>query len=181
MILDKLLAFDPTANPKDLTGVAGTYASTNVLDWGNLGLPSTSSTILGVGQVRDMGIGDDPALKLMVQVNIAFAGGTSVQVAVQGAIDDGTGNPSTFNTWYSSPAFATAGLNVGSRLLQMDFPRPPDGIAIPRFVRLAYVTLGTFTAGKLVSYLVLDRDDQPYQSTDNSILGGYPAGINIAN
>lgn len=181
MILDKLLGFDPIDNPRNLIQVAGTYASNNVLDWGNLGLPSTSSTILGVGQVRDMGIGDDPALKLLVQVGTAFLGGTSLQVAVQGAIDDGTGNPSTFNTWYTSPAIALASLVAGGRLLNMDFPRPPQGIAIPRYVRLAYITLGTFTAGTVISYLVLDRDDQIYQGTNNSILGGYPAGINIAN
>jgi hypothetical protein len=37
------------------------------------------------------------------------------------------------------------------------------------------------TAGNVSSYLVLDRDDQFYSSTDNSIMGGYPAGITIAN
>ena len=33
----------------------------------------------------------------------------------------------------------------------------------------------------VVAGVVLDRDDQMYNSTDNSIMGGYPAGINIAN
>jgi len=60
-------------------------------------------------------------------------------------------------------------------------PRPPDGIAIPRFLRMSYAVAGaTFTAGTVVSAIVLDRDDQPYLSTNNAILGGYPAGINIA-
>lgn len=178
MILDAFQFFDLPSAPRDLAQVAGTYASTNVLDYGILsGIPSSASG----GGARDMGIGDRPALKLLVQVSTAFAGGTSVQVAIQGAIDDGTGNPSAFNTWYTAPATALAALNVGSRLMDMDFPRPPDGSAIPRFVRLAYITLGTFTAGKIVAGVVLDRIDQAYQSTDNAVLGGYPAGLTVAN
>ncbi len=178
MILDAFQMFDLPSAPRDLAQVAGTYASTNVLDYGILsGIPSSANG----GGARDMGIGDDPALKLFVQVSTAFAGGTSLQVAIQGAIDDGTGNPSTFNTWYLSPAIALAALDVGSRCLQIDFPRPPDGIAVPRFVRLAYITLGTFTAGKVIAGVVLDRDDQMYQSTNNAVLGGYAAGITVSN
>ena len=66
--------------------------------------------------------------------------------------------------------------------MNIDFPRPPDGIAVPRFVRLLYtVGTATMTAGTVSSYIVLDRMDQMYQGTDNSILGGYQAGINVAN
>lgn len=175
MILDALLRF---SDAQSLVGAAATTASTNVIDFGiNSGIPSFANG----GGARDMGIGDDPALKLCVQVGTTFTGGTSLQIALQGAIDDTTGAPSTFNTWYTSPAIALAALNAGSRLFDMDLPRPPDGIAIPRFIRLAYITLGTMTAGTINAYLVLDRIDQPYSSTDNSVLGGYPAGINIAN
>ena len=47
---------------------------------------------------------------------------------------------------------------------------------------MSYAVAGaTFTAGQLVSGVILDRDDQMYQGTDNSIMGGYPAGINVAN
>ena len=178
MNLDAYQFFDLPSAPRDLAQVAGTYASTNVLDYGVLsGIPASASG----GGARDMGVGDNPALKLLVQVSTTFVGGTSLQIAIQGAIDDLTGNPSTFNTCYTSPAIVTANLNAGSRLFDIDFPRPPDGIAIPRFVRLAYIILGTMTAGKVVAGVVLDRVDQPYSSTDNAILGGYPAGINIAN
>lgn len=179
MILDALLGFDNISAPRDLAQVAGTYASTNTIDWGiaQPSLPALSTTV----GARDMGIGDHPALKFVVQVSTAFAGGTSLQVSIQGASDDGTGVPAAFSTWWSSPAYVTASLDVGSRLLNMDFPRPPDGLAVPRFVRLLYTIVGTMTAGKVVSYLVLDRDDQMYQGTNNAILGAYPAGINIAN
>jgi hypothetical protein len=63
----------------------------------------------------------------------------------------------------------------------MDFPRPPAGIAVPRFLRLGYVSTGTHSAGALGAWIVLDRMDQMYQSTGNAILGGYPAGLTVAN
>lgn len=175
MILDALQRFDDNVS---LAIVAGTQASTNVLDYGiTSGIPSSANG----GGARDMGIGDSPALKLLVQVGTAFAGGTSLQVAIQGAPDNGSGAPGTFVTWYSSPAILTAAMNAGSRLLEMDFPRPPDGVVVPRYVRLLYTVVGTMTAGTVTSFVVLDRDDQMYNSTDNSTMGGYPAGINIAN
>lgn len=174
MILDSLLQFSSAQ------AVTSTAASTNVVDWHISGLP-----VLSANQgARDMGIGDDPALKLLVQVNTAFvsAGGATLVVTLQGAPDDGTGVPGSYSDWWSSPAYTAAQMNAGSRLFDMDFPRPPDGVGMPRFVRLNYtVAVSTFSAGKLDAYIVLDRDDQIYQGTDNSIMGGYPAGITVAN
>lgn len=181
MILDKLLMFDPTDSPRNLAQVVGTYASSNTVDLGlNSGIPSSANG----GGARDLGIGDDPALKMLVQVTTTFAslGAGTLQLALQGAVDDGTGNPAAFSTWWTSSAYALAGLNAGSRLYDMDFPRPPDGVAIPRFIRMLYTIAGaTMSAGQIVSGIVLDRDDQIYSGTDNSVLGGYPAGINVAN
>lgn len=181
MILDNLQMFDPPSSPRNLAQVVGTYASQNTLDYGILsGIPSSANG----GGARDMGVGDDPALKLLVQVGTGFASGGAgtLQVSLQGAPDDGTGNPGAFTSWWSSPVYALATMNAGSRLMNMDFPRPPDGVAVPRFVRLSYVIAGaTMTAGTVVSGVVLDRDDQMYNGTDNSVIGGYPAGINVAN
>lgn len=178
MILDAYQMFDSGSS---LAIAAGTQASANTLDYGILsGIPSSANG----GGGRDMGIGDHPALKLVVQVSTTFTSGGAgtLAIAFQGAVDNGAGIPAAFSTWWTSPTYALAALNAGSRLFDMDFPRPPDGIAVPRFVRLLY-TIGTatMTAGVVQAYVVLDRDDQMYNSTDNSILGGYPAGINIAN
>lgn len=178
MILDALQQFD---NAVSLAIAPGTQASTNILDYGILsGIPSSANG----GGARDMGIGDDPALKLLVQVGTTFTSGGAgtLSVAIQGAPDNGSGAPGTFVTWYVSPAYALATLTAGGRLLNMDFPRPPDGVVVPRFVRLLY-TVGAvaFTAGTITAFVVLDRDDQMYNSTDNSVLGGYPAGITINN
>lgn len=177
MILDALAMFDPPGSPLNLAQVAGTYDSANILDLHMLGIP-----VLANGQgARDMGIGDDPAIKILCQVITTFLGGTSIQAVLKGATDNGAGAPAAFSTWWTSPVYALATLNAGSRLFSMDMPRPPDAVAIPRFLKMSYITLGTFTAGNIVDGLVLDRDDQPYAGTDNSVLGGYPAGINIVN
>ena len=182
MILDALLQFD---NAASLAIAAGTKASTNVIDFGlgtsaNPAIPSNANG----GGARDMGIGDDPALKLLVQVSTTFTSGGAgtLSVAIQGAPDNGSGAPGSYTTWWTSPVYALATLVAGARLLNMDFPRPPAGVAVPRFVRLLYTVAGaTMTAGAVSAYLVLDRDDQMYNSTNNAVLGGYPPGIAISN
>lgn len=178
MILDANLQFDSAAN---LAQIVGTYNSANIIDLHGTGLLPTLANLQGA---RDMGVGDDPALKLFVVVTTTFTSGGAgtLQVNLQGATDNGSGAPAAYSTWWSSPAYALATLNVGSQLMNMDMPRPPDGIAIPRFLRLTYGIAGaTMTAGTVAAYLVIDRIDQYYSSTDNSVLGGYPPGIAIAN
>lgn len=174
MILDANLQFDSAAN---VFSNGSTVNSTNIIDLHMAGLPTLSNN----QGARDIGIGDDPALKLLVQVTTAFSGGTSCSVTLEGATDNGSGGANSFSAWWVSPAYAVATLIVGARLLDMDMPRPPAGIAIPRFLKLVYTCVGNVTAGACSSYIVLDRHDQPYQGTANSTLGGYPAGITVAN
>jgi hypothetical protein len=188
MILDNLLMFTGTSN--GTTGgitsgaytdspTTGTQNSTNVIDLHLVGLP-----VLASGQgARDMGIGDDPALKLLIQVTTAFASGASLQIALQGTTDNGSGgiNAGGWTNWWLSPAVAEASLVAGARLYDMDMPRPPAGVPVPRFLRLSYITGGTHTAGSLEAAIVLDRHDQMYNASNNAILGGYPPGIVINN
>ena len=178
MILDSLLQFDAASS---LAIGAGTQNSQNVLD---LHATNELPVLANLQGARGMGFGDDPALKLLVQVSVTFTSGgaATLAVAFQGATDNGSGAPSAFNTWYTSPTYALATLVQGARLLDMDMPRPPAGIAIPRFLRLVYTVGSTsFTAGTVNAYIVLDRMDQYYTSNSNAVMGGYPPGITVAN
>lgn len=165
MILDGALQFTGTAgtagSPDSPT--TGTQQSTNVIDLVN---------------ARDLGIGDDPALKLLIQISTAFANGTSLEVQLQGAPDNGSGSPGSYTTMWDSAAIAEADLTAGRYIANIDLPRiwlpTPTGSskqALPRFLRLQYITVGTHNAGGLVGYIVLDRQDQV----------AYPPGIVIAN
>ena len=182
MILDNLLMFDSPNAPRNLAQVTGTYDSTNTLDLHiiNGGLP-----VLANNQgARDIGIGDDPAMKIFCQVSTAFvsAGGGTLAVELQGATDNGSGAPASYSVWWLSPTYTIAQLVAGARLFDMDMPRPPQGIAIPRFLKMSYIiATATVTAGQVVCGIVLNRDDQYYSSTNNATMGGYPAGINVAN
>src|SRR6266436_5552048 len=159
----------------------GTQTSSNIIDLHMAGIP----VLANLQGARDIGIGDQPALKLLVQCTLAFAGGTSLQVNLQGATDNGAGAPAAFTTWYGSAVIALANLVQGARLLDMDVPRPPVTVAVPRFLQLQYISVGTFTGGagntasRLRANIVLDRYDQMYNSTVNSVTGGYPPGIAI--
>src|SRR5262249_40446632 len=117
----------------------GTQVSSQILDLHLSGLP-----VLGSNQgARDMGIGDDPSLKLMVEVTTTFTGGTSLQVNFLGAPDNGSGAPGSFTAYVTGPVVVEANLIVGARVLEIDVPRPPPGTPFPRFLELQYVTVGT--------------------------------------
>jgi hypothetical protein len=183
MILDAFFEFTGgTVPPGSSDGIndaptTGTQTSSKIIDLHMAGIP-----VLANNQgARDLGIGDDPALKILVEVTTTFTVGTSLQVNLQGAPDNGSGAPGAFTTWYGTAVIAEANLTQGQRLLDIDFPRPPPGVAMPRFLQLQYITVGTHTTGKLNGSIVLDRVDQIYNATNNAILGGYPSGVVVAN
>jgi hypothetical protein len=188
MILDSLLLFTggsaaPGSNDgKNDAPTTGTQTSSNQLDLG-MGLvsnPQIPSFAAG-GGARDIGIGDDPALKVLVLVTTLFTGGTNIQIAFQGAPDNGSGQPGSFVTFVSGPVVVEANLIVGARLLDIDVPRGtiPATPAPPRYLQLQYINAGTHGAGKLEGTIVIDRHDQIMQA--NATLGAYPPGVTVSN
>src|SRR6266403_607136 len=125
MILDALLAFDTAYTfVAGTTGTVAAHDSTNIIDLGiTSGIPSSASG----GGARDIGIGDDPALKLLVLVTttVTSGGAGTLALALNGAIDNGSGIPAAFSVWWTSPAYALATMNAVSRLYDMDMPPQP--------------------------------------------------------
>lgn len=189
MILDNLLMFTGTSNgtsggitsgPQTDAPTTGAIFATNILDLGvNSGVPTSANG----GGGRDLGIGDDPALELLILCTAAFAGGTSIAFALEGAPDNGSGAPGAYTRMWLSPVYALAALAAaGVQLANVTVPRTIPGQPLPRFLRLAYVIVGTFTGGGSVEAgIVLDRDDQIYGGSLGQGYGGYPAGITVAN
>ena len=186
MILDGLLTFTGTSNgasggitsgPQTDSPTTGTQVASNIIDLGLAGLPTSANG----GGARDMGNGDDPSLKLNAIITTTFAGGTSLQIEIDGAPDNGSGGIGSYTTYATSGAITLANLGLGARLFDIDWPRPPAGLAPGRFYRLSYViATATTTAGAVIASVVLDRYDQ-YQTATVGTVGGYPAGIYIAN
>lgn len=183
MILDGLLLFTGTSQGASggITSTSntdapttGTQVASNIIDLGiNDGIPAEANG----GGARDIAPGYP--LYLWAAVAVAFAGGTSLQLQLQGAPDDGTGSPGSYTTMWTGEAVLLADLIVGAQLANIAVPRPVPGQAMPRFLRLNFISDGTHTGGAVGAGIVLDRFDQPQQP--DGVLSGYPAGLNVAN
>lgn len=175
MILDGLLQFSAS---QSLAQAVGTYVSTNIIDLGIAGLPTSAAG----GGARDLGIGDNPAMKLLVEASAAFASGGAgtLQVQLLGAPDNGAGAPGAFTIMSASQVYPLAALISGARLFDIDMPRPAQGQPLPRYLELNYVIAGaTMTAGAVSAYLLGDRYDQVRGVT--GLDSAYPPGLNIPN
>lgn len=181
MILDSQLQFSATAGDSP----TATAVSTNQIDLGIV-IPSGTASGSGIpgtaagGGARDIGIGDDPALKIVALVTVNFATLTSLQIQVQGAPDNGSGSPGTLTTYASGPVVPVASLLAGTLICNIDMPRVAPGVAMPRFLGLNYVVAGSnASAGTLRAFLVVDRVDQIIAT--GGAMSGYVPGITIAN
>lgn len=187
MILDNLLMFTGTSNgaaagitsgPQTDAPTTGTQIASNIIDLGVAsGVPSSAN---GAGG-RDIGIGDNPSLELLAAVTTTFTSGTSLQLLLAGAPDNGSGAPGSYTTMWTSSAFVEAGLIAGVQLANITVPRTLPGQPLPRYLRLSFITVGTHVTGAIECCIVLDRDDQIYGGSAGQAYGGYPAGITVAN
>ncbi len=176
MIMDKLLEFDP------FTVITATRVSTNVLDVGVLNAQNPSGL-----QQRDMGpsyTGDD-SLDVLIQVGdtaLDASGSATLTVAIQAAVDAGSGGssqvPGTFYDQVTTTAIGKANLIAGTQILRVPLPRWQIAVAgvltRPRFYRINYtVATGPFTAGSIGAWLISSGGRQDNYS--------YLSGFNAAN
>jgi hypothetical protein len=185
MIIDGFFLFTGTSNGASggITSTAntdaptiGTQDSSNIVDIGvKSGVPSSAAG----GGARDLGIGDKPGLKVLIQVTTAFTGGTSLQAQIQGAPDNGVGAPGTWYPFWTSQAIAEAALQPGADIGNIFMPQPEPGQPMPRFLKVTFISVGTHTAGQVEAAIVLDQISQVQSATGQ--LSGYPAGLTVAN
>jgi len=183
MILDNFLMFTGTSNGaaggitsssiKDAP-TTGTQAASNIIDLGLSGIPSSANG----GGARDIGVGD-PELYLSALVDAAFTGGTSLQLQLQGAPDNGSGAPGSYTTMWTGVAVVEANLVSGMQIANISVPRPVAGQVLPRFLKLNFISVGTHSTGTISCSIVLNRDDMPVGIT--GLYSGYPAGLTVAN
>ena len=98
---------------------------------------------------------------------------------MQGAPDNGSGAPGSYTTMWTSAAIAEVSLVAGVQLANIDVPRVVFGQAIPRFLKLNFISVGTHSTGTIEAQIVLDRDDQIMGT--GGVYSGYPAGLTVSN
>lgn len=169
MILDNLLTLSSAQ------AITSTAASTNVYDVAGTGVGNPAGEIFGVQSTvfgRDIGGGGplDSAPQIVAIVGTAFtaSGAATLQIQLQAAIDDGTNNPSTWDTIAETDAIGKALLTAGAVPCSFTIPKRYLGQGFPRFYRLNYVVAtGPMTAGTIAfAGIVTGVDDIP----------AYPAG-----
>lgn len=185
MILDGLLIFSGTSmgasggvasGPQTDAPTTGTQVASNIIDLGiTNGLPTSAAG----GGARDIGTGNDPRLSLFARAITAFAGGTSLQLILAGAPDNGSGAPGAYTTMFTSPTFAESALVIGAELCNIDIPRAVWEQVLPRYLQLSYVSVGTHTAGTIEAGIVGVNDEQVIGPT--GFISGYQPGVNVPN
>jgi len=149
---------------------SSTVISTGIYDLAT-GLMNTGSTYatspINDGNAtyygEDLGIGPK-RLMMYAAIGTAFAGGTSLNIAIQAAVDtQGSGNFSglTFQTIAETGAIPLANLTASNSYIPLpDIPRRAAGQKLYRFLQLAYIPVGTFTAGTIsFAGMVSERPD----------------------
>lgn len=140
MILDKenLLS--------DKQALLASAASTNIIDLGATG------TVLGSAAPLSRDIGKGVKIPLLVQVTTAFAGATSLTIALQSSNDPAF---ATGVTTLLSQQIPVAQLGAGARWALNAFPYGTVG----RYLRLNYTVAGTGTAGAVTAGVTAGNDE----------------------
>lgn len=155
MISDQIVSFLPPGSNLAVTNAA---VFSNVIDILGVGAGITAAqanVIIGTATVP----GWDPGAGIVVPeiicaVGTAFAGTGTLTMAFQGAPDNGSGSPGSYQTFDQTPAMTIAQLTASSFFGRMKWPYEyPDGFN-PRFFRLSFTPSGTFTAGTVANALV---------------------------
>lgn len=170
-----------------LSITSSAVASTGILDLSQ-GTMNTGTTYsndpmtTGSSSYFAEDLGNGPwRLNLSAFIGTAFAGGTSLNIAFQGAPDASGGSyPAnlsglTWTTYAETGAIPLANINVAnSQIFLPDWPHRLIKAAMPRFIRLYFTPVGTFSAGTIVlAGVFMGRPDFDMQN--------YPGGFAVGS
>lgn len=108
---------------------------------------AASTDLIDLG-LTEMGEGEP--IEVICQVTTAFAGGTSIDAALQ---TDDNASFSSATQLQATGAIATATLVQGYRFKFSVLPEDCE-----RYLRINYTVVGTMSAGNILAGLALDRD-----------------------
>jgi len=172
MITDSKENFVAPGSPLSIVAAAGVdIPSPGIIDFlgDGPGTPVTNhfgtSTLPGQADAQGVG-GVRP--ELVVAIGTAATAGTStptLNVQLQGAPDDGSNNPGTWQTLGESGEFTVAQLVAGQVIARLPWLPPFPVNLRPRFLRLNFaVPAGTaFGAGTIAYATVTTVRDDPFQ------------------
>ena len=144
MIIDKQNEFS------DSQAVTTTAISTNVIN-----------TLPGITYETSQNLGNTPgALFLVIQVDTAFVGGTSLAVSVE---SDSTANLATSPTIHASTGAIPAATLVPGYQVVMPLPAGE----VEKYLGLRYTAVGTFTGGAISAFL--SRDHQSWRAYNDAL------------
>lgn len=189
MITDKLLSFVSIGAALSLVGAAATSIRSDVVDMLGLGVGVTAtqgnvlwgnSTVFG--QADAMGVGNQrPELNVTIGTALAGAAGLTLNVKLQAAADDGTGNPSTWTSIGGQDGITLTQGAANTVIARLPFLPPFPVNLRPRFLSLLFSPVssggadpsGAFTAGTIASALVV-------MSRDDYFIGQQPRNYTVA-
>ena len=158
--------------------------STGILDLAT-GLMNTGSTYatspVSTGNAtvfgEDLSIGPRK-FDFVAWIGTAFAGGTSLNIAIQGAVDASSGTyPAnlsglTWTTYAETGAVPVAVLTANGKIPLPDWPHRQIGAALPRFISLLFTPVGTFSGGTITTAGM-------FMPAPHNPGGLYPSGFSV--
>jgi len=170
MITDALLnVLVPIGTNQSLVAGAGvSIPSVGTLDLLGAGVGVAPPNIIGNATVfgQDSGINAvPPSLIVTLADALATSNSATLTIAVQGAVDSGSGGgymPGTWQTFEQSPAITAAQGTAGARVFRLPFPPAFPSSMRPRFIRLLFIvpSATNFTAGSVGSAIITRSPDE---------------------